>query len=234
MPTGQGLLLRRKIDLAASLLRPITTRFWQHPGLREAFPVFLQTIYGSVSATIPLMQAALGELRRRADDGPLALELRRYFEQHIVEETAHDEWLVRDLEALGLGRHTLTGIAPPPIARMVGAQYYWIRHAHPVCLLGFFAVLEGHPPTGEDLDDVQRSTGLPAEAFRMLRHHAQEDPAHADDLFRLIDELPLEPWHVDLIATSALETLAAIGDVFAWLLERVGHTRCPTAEPVPR
>src|SRR2546429_520773 len=46
------------------------------------------------------------------------------------------------------------GRRPPAdsTARAVGAQYYWIRHHHPVALLGYVAVLEGRPPSVEFLD----------------------------------------------------------------------------------
>jgi hypothetical protein len=232
MSGAHGHVLRLKIRLAAPLLNAVTSQFWNHARLAQLFPVFLQTIHGSVSATVPLMQTAIDVLDRQEPDSPLSTALRRYFERHIVEEAAHDEWLLQDLEALGLERHRTRHIPPPPVARMVGAQYYWIQHAHPVSLLGFFAVLEGHPPTCEDLDDVQQRTHLPSVAFRMLRHHAVEDPSHADELFHLVDSLPLEPWHVDLIGMSALDTLAAVRDVFLWLLSRAEHLPPRTAEPV--
>ena len=32
-------------------------------------------------------------------------------------------------------------------AALVGAQYYWIRHVHPVALLGYVMLLEGYPPS---------------------------------------------------------------------------------------
>ena len=219
MGLGHGQSLRLKIELTAPLLDAATARFWDHERLADLFPVFLRTLYGSARATVPLMKAACDALRQRQGD-PLAARLHAYFERHIAEETAHDEWLLDDLASIGIPRERVTGAAPLAIAQLVGAQYYWIAHAHPVCLLGFFAVLEGYPPTEEHLDDVQRRTGLPPTAFRMLRHHASEDPAHADEVFRLVDELPLQPWHLDLVTTSALTTVSALHDVFSGLLAR--------------
>ena len=218
MGLGHGQSLRLKIDLTAPLLEASTAPFWDHADLADLFPVFLQTLYGSARATVPLMKTACDVLRQREGD-PLAARLQVYYERHIVEETAHDEWLLDDLGSIGIPRERV-GAAPPAIAQLVGAQYYWIAHAHPVCLLGFFAVLEGYPPTAEHLDDVQRRTGLPSTAFRMLRHHASEDPAHADEVFRLVDELPLEAWHVDLVTMSALGTVSALHEVFSGLLAR--------------
>ena len=40
-------------------------------------------------------------------------------------------------------------IARPPapaVAALVGAQYYWVLHHHPVALLGYIGLLEGYPP----------------------------------------------------------------------------------------
>jgi|SRR5688572_6059024 len=233
MDLGHGRLLRLKIELTAPLLGTSTTRFWNHPDLPGLFPRFLETLHGSARATVPLMEAAVDALRRREGD-PLALPLRRYFERHITDEADHDEWLLQDLESIGLPRQSLRRAAPPPIARMVGAQYYWIAHAHPVCLMGFFAVLEGQPPTAEHLDEVQQRTGLPATAFRMLRHHASEDPGHADEVFQVLDELPLEPWQVDLVGSSALETVSALHDVFEWLVDRATPGPSPAAEAAGR
>jgi pyrroloquinoline quinone (PQQ) biosynthesis protein C len=230
MQVGHGQLLRLRIRLAGPLLDAATTPFWTHPRLADLFPLFLRTIHGSVSATVPLMQAAIDVLRPRERDR-LASMLSAYFERHLVEETDHDEWLLQDLEALGMERQPRGYIPPPAIARMVGAQYYWIRHAHPVSLLGFFAVLEGHPPTSEHLEDIQQRTGLPSAAFRMLGHHAAADPTHADELFLLADSLPLEPWHSELMGTSALETVAAVCDVFQWLVTRVHPTISEAAAP---
>jgi Iron-containing redox enzyme len=108
----------------------------------------------------------------------------------------------------------LARTAAPAIAALVGAQYYWIHHAHPVALLGFFGVLEGHPPTLPHLDDVQTRTGLPADAFRMLRHHAELDAVHGQEVFQFIDRLPLETRHVELLGTSALHCVGALGALF--------------------
>jgi hypothetical protein len=214
--TGEG--LRRKIRLAAPLVAPSAEAFWAHPKLRELFPQFLMAIHGSVSCTVPLMEAAMRKTKHHHGD-PICAHLADYFPKHIVEEADHEEWLLRDLEALGVNREDVR--ARPPnraIAGMVGAQYYWILHTHPVALLGFFAVLEGHPPEVEHLLDIERRTALPAEAFRMLKYHAVADQGHAGELFALLDRLPLGLFHVELIGISALHTLAMLKIFFESLI----------------
>ena len=213
-----GESLRRKIRLAAPLVAPAAEAFWAHPRLRELFPQFLVAIHGSVSATIPLMEAAIRATKHHPSD-PICAHLAGYFPKHIAEESEHDEWLLQDLEAIGVNRGDVLARLPNrAIAGMVGAQYYWIRHVHPVALLGFFAVLEGHPPDVEHLLDVERRTALPAEAFRMLKYHAEVDPGHADELFVLLDRLPLGAFHVKLIGMSALHTLAMLKIFFESLI----------------
>lgn len=230
MAPGQGELLAGKIRVAAPLLHAVTERFWRHAQLRHLFPRFLLTIYGSVRATVPLMTAAITELERHWAGDPLTAPLIVYLEHHAREEQDHDAWLLDDLTVLGVPAQTARAqLAVPSIANAVGAQYYWMRHAHPVALLGFFAVLEGHPPTLAHLDEVQQRTGLPAEGFRMLRHHARLDAAHAADLFRLLDRLPLQPWHARLLSVSAFQTIGNLGAVFTELLEP-SHT-APDSDP---
>jgi hypothetical protein len=217
-----GQLLKRKIALAGPLLQPVTSEFWDHHRLSDLFPEFLVAIHGSVRATLPLMEAATRIAKRDRHTDAICDALCEYFPQHIDEERDHEEWLLQDLEVLGLGREEVLGRLPlPAIAAMVGAQYYWIFHVHPVALLGFFAVLEGHPPTIDHLDEIERRTGLPSDAFRMLRHHAELDVMHADELFSRLDDLPLSPRLVELVGTSALHTIAALATFFNDLMTRL-------------
>lgn len=74
--------------------------------------------------------------------------LATYLERHVDEERQHDDWLLEDLAELGVAREDVWGRIPSPnIAALVGSQYYWMRHYHPVALLGYIAVLEGRPPS---------------------------------------------------------------------------------------
>jgi len=101
---------------------------------------------------------------------------------------------------------------------LVGAHHVWVESSHPVAALGHLAVLEGHPPTVGELNRIRERTGLPREAFRFLLAHAEIDPHHAADLFRLLDELPLTPDQSSLVGLSALHTIGAIAGVFDELI----------------
>lgn len=201
--------LQGKIRLAYPRLQEVADRFWSHPDLVDLYPEFLVLVHTMIRGSVPMMLEAAAEARRREGTGdPLAAPLADYFEHHAKEETGHDDWLLDDLEVLGVGRDEVWARRPSlAVARLVGAFYYWIRHVHPLALLGYLAVLEGNPPSVEHLQRVQRTTGLPEAAFRTLIKHAHLDPHHRDDLHDLVDGLPLTREDHTLLAISAFHTL---------------------------
>jgi hypothetical protein len=215
--------LRTTLRVAEPALAAATGRFWRHPRLRLLFPDFLLCVLSAARAALGVMGAALARSEELAASDPVAARLARYYAAHLAEEEGHPGWLVADLETLGIpARRSLAAIGPPVVAALVGAQYYWIEHAHPVAPLGYFAVLEGYPPTASGIDELRRRTGLPDTAFRFLRAHAEIDPHHAADLFRLLDELPLTPEQASLVGLSALHTVGALGTLFDELSARGG------------
>ena len=82
--------------------------------------------------------------------------------------------------------------AVPKIAALIGAVYYWIFHFHPVAVLGYLE-LEAYHPSVSGVEQLIERTGLPREGFRQLLLHAKLDVAHARELHRVLDSLPLEP-----------------------------------------
>jgi hypothetical protein len=90
---------------------------------------------------------------------------------------------------------------------MVGAIYYWIHHYHPVVLLGYLAVMEGAPPSGDLIDNIQERSGYPEAAFNTLRHHGTIDPDHGEELWDLLDRLPLADGQFDTIIVAARHTV---------------------------
>jgi hypothetical protein len=168
------------------------------------------------------MKAALARVQALAPDDPAAEGLAAYLERHIAEEMHGDEpggAMLDDLEALGVDRLTLRAQPPPPkIAALLGAQYYWIFHYHPVALLGFLE-LEAYHPHGPTVERFIEKTGLPRDGFRQLLLHAKLDVAHAGDLHRVLDSLPLEPQHEQLIGLSALHTMSLLTDALLDVVE---------------
>jgi hypothetical protein len=191
-------------------------RFWTRPDLRRIFPEFLFLSHCIIRASVPLMEAAaqLSRQQQTSVSGALA----EYFSRHVTEEADHDEWLLDDMESLGLKRaEVLARVPPHEVAEVVGAQYYWLRHSDPVALLGYVAVLEGDPPREDELEAAAKRTGLAHDAFRTFISHARLDPNHKQELDDFIDSLPLTATQQTLLTISAISTIAGLRRIFAIL-----------------
>lgn len=216
-------LLRTKTRLVSARLDELTSSLWLHPNLRACMPEVLVVLHQVARGSVSLMEAALAEARSRAGDR-VAERLAAYLERHIPEEVGHDVWFLDDLEVLGVDRGTVVGrIAKPSVARLIGAQHYWARQAHPVAVLGYIATIEGNPPTVSGLDGIMARTGLPRDAFRAWLHHARFDPGHRADVDEAIDSLVLDATHASLVSVSALHTVNALESVFEELLDLAGR-----------
>jgi len=156
---------------------------------------------------VPLTETAFERARELPESDPLAEPLAEYLEEHVGEELHHDETLLGDLGRVGLDRaEVLARMPSPAVAALVGSQYYWILHYHPIAFLGFVGVMEGYPPTPELIESLVERTGYPREAFRTYVEHSELDPRHRDHLDRTIDSLPLEPRHEVALGLSAIAT----------------------------
>jgi hypothetical protein len=192
----------------------------EHPRLRELWPEYLILQHQIIRATVPLTEAALVRSRELDGNDPLAAPLARYLEEHVDEELHHDETLLGDLEVLGFDRPSVLARMPSPsVAALVGSQYYWILHHHPVSFLGYVALMEGYPPTPELIETLIARTGYPREAFRTYLEHAELDPGHRDRLDRTLDELPLEPRHEEIVSISVIGTASLAARSLREILE---------------
>jgi len=161
-----------------------------------------------VRASVPLMETARAHAAAMARDDPVAAGVEAYLGEHIDEERDHDEWVLEDLETIGVDRSAVLARPPSPtVAEAVGAQYYWILHYHPVSLLGWIGFLEGYPPQPAMIDVLEDRTGYRPEAFRTLRAHAELDIAHGDELFATVDRLPLTAEQSAVIGLNAMSSV---------------------------
>jgi hypothetical protein len=212
--TPESELLRAKIGLWLPELSAAGRRFVDHPRVRELYPEYLETMHWVVRASVPLMETARTRASEIAGD-PVATTVAAYFEKHIDEEVDHDEWLLQDLEALGRDRADVLLRPPSPtVAGVIGAQYYWILHFHPVALLGYTMLLEGYAPAPADVEDLMARTGYGPESFRTMSGHAELDPGHADELAETIDALPLRAEQSAVMGLSAMSTVHGLARAF--------------------
>ena len=216
--------LRRKIVMASGGLDDVSLRIWLHPNFRELYPEFLFTIHAITRATAPSMRAAAEAADRLIGRDPIAAELRDYLAEHAIEETGHDLWTLDDLEMLGISRESVAARIPPPaVAALVGSQYYWTYHFHPIAYLSYAAVLEG-PQSMEFLESVMQRTGLPREAFSTHVFHARLDIHHVRAFDAFLDRLPLTETHHEILGVNAIATVGLLQGVFEELYDRFERT----------
>jgi len=199
----------------------------EHRDPRAAYRALVELLYSETRASVPLMIAARTKAIELAAMGDaVANALIGWLGRHIIEETDHDAWLLRDYARTGGDPKGLAASpGSPTVAAIVGSVYYWSIHAHPVAILGYCAVLEGTPPTGRFIDQLIERTGYRPDAFDTLRHHSDIDIRHSRDLFDLIDRLPLTENEEAIIGMAALQTadlLIAAGDELLDSLIRTG------------
>lgn len=194
----------------------------EHPRARELYPPYLTVGYHVTVGLIRLMEAALARARALAPGDRVAAGLVEYLERHIPEEMHSEEpggATLDDLAALGVDTTAVRTQQPSPkIAALIGAVYYWIFHFHPVAVLGYLE-LEAYHPSVSGVERLIERTGLPRNGFRQLLLHAKLDVAHARDLHRVLDSLPLDPHHEQLIGLSALHTMALLTDALLDVVE---------------
>jgi pyrroloquinoline quinone (PQQ) biosynthesis protein C len=218
-PIRQSVRLRTVMRLAEHRLSAPARAFWSHPALRQMLPDFLFTVYCIARSTVPLLRTAAQCARARPANGRLGVLLARYYARHATEELHHDEWMLEDMVAYGMNRAEIVNRLPSPTtASLIGAQYYWMFHAHPAALLGYLAVLEGYPPSAVHLREVQAEHHLPPETFRTLLKHGDLDPDHREDLHEQLDQLPLSEELSSLVTMSAFHTMDAVGQMLEDIL----------------
>ncbi|GAA4705807.1 iron-containing redox enzyme family protein [Phytohabitans rumicis] len=219
-PATAGARLTAKLRLTVPAMLAEMTRMWDGPAPAETYLAWLRVMHGTIRATVPLMLAAAEACLARTGD-PVADEFAAYLARHIREEYGHDRWVEEDYAAAGGDPVDLAGLlVGGSVAALVGAQYYWIRHVHPIALLGHIAVLEGYPPQPATAGHLAGLTGLPPAAFRSLERHAVLDQKHRADVYRLLDALPLTARHEALIGVSALHTAGTVREIAAGVRER--------------
>jgi hypothetical protein len=205
--------LCRKLDLVQDEVSMLNYALLHHPRRAALYPEYLITAHSISKGFKPLMNAVLERSNRMAGHDRVAHGMAVYLAKHIADEANED--MVVDLEVLGFTRSEVEGRrTAPSVAALIGAQYFWSLHVHPVALLGSLQVLEGYPPTRELVDDLVACTGLPSKAFQSMYEHAEVDVHHRDEVHELLDTLPLADDHEELIGISAFQTVDLLGRAF--------------------
>jgi heme oxygenase-like protein len=202
-----SLLLRRKISLVTPPFAAACQQVFGHARIADVLPRYLMSTHSIIRTTVPLMELAIHRAQAMAGTDPVAQGVAEYLTRHVEEERHHDDWLVEDLELMGVDRDAVhAGIPTPTIASLAGAQYYWVLHVHPLAFLGYLAFMEGFPPRPSLVEGLIERTGFPGQAFRTMILHGELDAGHSDELDETLDALRLSRDHEALLGLSAIST----------------------------
>lgn len=179
-------------------------------GTREDYVAFLGQAYHHVRHTVPLMMACGARL------GPDYEWLREKIAKYIEEEIGHQEWILADIATAG-GDAAAAARARPNAATelMVAYAYDTIARGNPVGFFGMVFVLES---TSTELatmaaGTLQKTLGLPKNAFVYLSSHGSLDIEHMEFFRELVERLPTDVDR-EAVLHAARMFFRLYGDVF--------------------
>jgi hypothetical protein len=204
-------VVRGRIELCLPALDAAFSDLWRAKPQRELTITFLILLHQIMRASVPLMQCAAERCDQLDGTDQLVPLLGGYYRHHISEELNHDTWALEDLKTAGCDPERVLSITPSvEVARLVGTQYYWVQHHHPLMLLGYIAVLEAFPPADSKIDEIRDRSGLPESTFRTLRIHGDLDPTHSAEIDQTFNRLPLDQRHLEMVGLSVLHSCEAL------------------------
>ena len=136
-------------------------------------------------------------------------------------------WMILHLSAFPRDQ-VLQRLPYPSVAALVGVQYYWMFHVHPIAYLGYISVVE-EPASMEFLEATSQRTGIALSSMSGHVMHAKLDPDHVAEFDAALDALPLTQSHQDLISVSAIATVAHLENVFSDILEHFKRISDPAS-----
>src|SRR4051812_43763377 len=102
------------------------------------YRVFLHELYHIVWHFCPIMAAAASRCDDRFGD------LRADLYDRLADEKGHEEWVLKDIEAVGGDVRAARELRPPsaPTQALIGYNYYGAERSHPCSVLGMVYTLE--------------------------------------------------------------------------------------------
>src|SRR5262249_9215108 len=150
---------RQTIERVLPDMFEVSAELADHPAIRALYPEILVNTHQGMRASVSLLTTAADRCRELADADPVAAALAAYYAHHVEEEN-HAHWALEDLEVLGVPRQEVLRRMPSAtVASMIGAQYYWVLHHHPVAMLGDIMVREGYVSGVEAVKELMARSG---------------------------------------------------------------------------
>lgn len=178
---------------------------------RAMYLAFLEQAYHHVKYTCPLLAAAL------ARSGPSDRRYMTALLEYIEEERGHEEWILKDIDALGGDAEAVRNGEPAlPCRLMVAYAYYAIDHVSPYALLGMVHVLEGMSAAlaTAAASTLKNSLGLAGdEGLSYLSSHGSLDQEHVAFFRDLVDGIGDEAAQKAIIDAANI-VYRLYGDIF--------------------
>ena len=152
----------------------------------ETYQAFLIEAYHHVKHTVPLLMACGSRLPERLE------WLRVAIVHYIDEEIGHHEWILNDLENLGVDKEAVRrGTPAVPTELMVSYAYDTVMRNNPVGLFGMVYTLEKTSSTiaTEAAGRIVQALNLAPEAMTYLVSHGSLDVEHMQHFERLMNRL---------------------------------------------
>ncbi len=192
------------------LSAPIIARCMSGDVQLDEYVAFLTQAYHHVKHTVPLLMAAGARI-------PESREwLREAIAEYIEEELGHQEWILNDIQHCGFDKETVRHSQPYGSTElMVAYAYDMIARVNPLGFFGMVHVLEGTSVriASDAADRIQKTLGLPNQAFSYLHSHGKLDLEHVKFFEGLMDRIE-DPDEQDLIIHSANRFYHLYGNIF--------------------
>ena len=152
----------------------------------ETYQAFLIEAYHHVKHTVPLLMACGSRLSGRLE------WMREAIVHYIEEEVGHQEWILNDLENLGVDKEAVRHGKPSvPTELMVSYAWDTVMRNNPVGLFGMVYTLEKTSSTiaTEAAGQIVQALNLAPEAMTYLVSHGSLDVEHMQHFERLMNRL---------------------------------------------
>jgi pyrroloquinoline quinone (PQQ) biosynthesis protein C len=152
----------------------------------QTYQAFLVEAYHHVRHTVPLLMACGSRLPERLE------WLREAIVHYIEEEVGHQEWILNDLQTLGVDKEQVRrGRASLPTELMVSYAYDTVARNNPVSLFGMVYALEKTSSTIATYaaGQIESRLELTPKAMSYMVSHGSLDVEHMQDFERLMNRL---------------------------------------------
>lgn len=165
---------------------PVIARCLEGRVEMQTYRAFLVEAYHHVKHTVPLLMACGSRLPERLE------WMRAAIVKYIEEEVGHQEWILEDLQHLGVDKEAVRhGLPSTPTELMVSYAYDTISRNNPVGLFGMVYTLEKTSSTiatfaaGKIADALE----LGPQAMTYLVSHGSLDVEHMQHFEALVNRL---------------------------------------------